>query len=98
MARTMWGWGPDIAPLAEQELGGTHLIPEDKRSHHLPSCGGKSPSHLKAAEITSAWDYDGLNRVAGELITEHGVVRWIPTHGSLLQQITSAGALHLTLS
>ncbi len=45
---------PDVDPVSRRKLGGTQMIEENERPHHLPSLGWQYAPHDEAAEVTLA--------------------------------------------
>ena len=71
---------PNVDALSGQELGRPGLIEEDERSDHLPLRRRQGAPNLEAAEIASAWNNEGFDRVDANLI---GTARFdcrVPTH------------------
>ena len=74
------GMRAHVDALPGDELHRSHLVEEDERADHLPLAMRQRAAHLEAAEVAGARHDDELQRVAGLLVAEDRVARWLPAH------------------
>src|SRR3954452_16124097 len=62
-----------VNAFAEDELSGSHLVKEDKGSHHLAFGAGECAAHLKSTEIVGSRNDHGLDQIGGTSVAWGGI-------------------------
>lgn len=70
----------DVDALAGQQFRRARLIEEDEWSHHLSLRGRQGAPDLKAAEVASAGNDEGLDRVDANLVRAAWFDCGVPAH------------------
>src|SRR5262249_17731679 len=76
----MWS---DINTLSDAELGGPHLVEENKRADHLPHPGRQCAANLEAAKIEGAGHNHCFDCIGHVPVAVCRIRTGLPTHASL---------------